>query len=185
MCYAACMKSKTEISAYNKAYRLKNRANILAREQAFRNANRKMLAEKKRTFRAANPGIYSHAEKRWRENNPEKVKSYWKPWAEANATHLSTYRRKYRKLKKAKLNALRRKKHRKCPNPTGPQRAAYSSVQKALRQGVLIRPANCSSCRKECKPEAHHFKGYDFPLDVQWLCKDCHIAVTNSGNRDH
>lgn len=59
---------------------------------------------------------------------------------------------------------------------------ARSAVKRALNAGVLTRPGECSQCG--CAPQtsdgragihAHHHKGYDHPLDVEWLCPKCHF----------
>lgn len=50
---------------------------------------------------------------------------------------------------------------------------ARQAVMDALKSGRLIRPDECEECGKECKPDGHH-EDYDKPLEVDWLCKDCH-----------
>lgn len=59
--------------------------------------------------------------------------------------------------------------------PTDPQRLlAWQMVKRAIRHGVLVRADKCERCGKACRPEASH-GDYAKPLDVQWLCKPCHI----------
>lgn len=53
------------------------------------------------------------------------------------------------------------------------QREAYKVYQKALRDGVLVRPNYCGNCGRKCVVDGHH-ADYDLPLVVQWLCRDCH-----------
>ena len=44
----------------------------------------------------------------------------------------------------------------------------------AVRVGVIIKPAKCSRCgRKDLRIEGHH-ESYYRPLDVIWLCSECH-----------
>lgn len=50
---------------------------------------------------------------------------------------------------------------------------AHLRVARALQSGVLVRPSTCSKCGVCCKPQAHH-NDYSKPLDVVWLCGDCH-----------
>jgi len=50
---------------------------------------------------------------------------------------------------------------------------AHIAVGNALREGKLHRPDRCSHCKVECKPEGHH-EDYQKPLDVVWLCSECH-----------
>lgn len=62
----------------------------------------------------------------------------------------------------------------KLANPE--KRAAYRSVHRAIKNGTLLRPSECSNCHKLCKPEAHH-PDYAKRFDVVWLCRICHLAI--------
>jgi|SRR5712664_102594 len=72
-------------------------------------------------------------------------------WLRANRTE---YQRKWRERNPEKL-------------------AAHKAVSVALSKGVLRRPRVCSRCNEPCKPHAHH-ADYSKPLQVEWLCWDCH-----------
>jgi len=50
-----------------------------------------------------------------------------------------------------------------------------SAVSHAIRDGKLVRPETCSKCGSPGFIEAHH-EDYTKSLDVNWLCKECHIA---------
>lgn len=41
------------------------------------------------------------------------------------------------------------------------------------KRGLII-PQPCSACGK--KAEKHH-EDYDKPLDIEWLCKECHLDL--------
>ena len=49
-------------------------------------------------------------------------------------------------------------------------------VNRAIKNGVLIKPSVCENCGKECSPEGHH-EDYSMPLEVVWLCKSCHLEL--------
>jgi len=53
------------------------------------------------------------------------------------------------------------------------KRKARDSVRNAIRDGRLDRPTECSHCFRECTPHGHH-EDYNKPLDVVWLCAECH-----------
>lgn len=42
--------------------------------------------------------------------------------------------------------------------------------------GKIIKPSNCENCGEEKRLEAHH-KDYEKPLEVEWLCKQCHVEA--------
>lgn len=47
----------------------------------------------------------------------------------------------------------------------------------ALRRGEIDKPTSCEKCGVEPQPSrlhGHHYRGYEFPLSVQWLCAQCH-----------
>lgn len=52
---------------------------------------------------------------------------------------------------------------------------AHRIVARAIRAGRLIRPDFCESCLQKRQPDAHH-DDHMKPLDIQWLCRTCHIA---------
>lgn len=61
---------------------------------------------------------------------------------------------------------------------------AHRMVREAIRKGILIRPDRCSMCqlgdpmRSDGRSgiQAHHHRGYQWPLDVVWLCAKCHAS---------
>lgn len=69
---------------------------------------------------------------------------------------------------------------------TAEQSRAHRRVRDAIKRGALSRPATCERCQKKPAPgsdgratiHAHHARGYDCPLDVEWLCAACHRKET-------
>ena len=51
--------------------------------------------------------------------------------------------------------------------------ACHHRVSKAIKEGTLVRPKQCSACGKVGPVEGHH-EDYDKPLEVIWLCSPCH-----------
>lgn len=54
------------------------------------------------------------------------------------------------------------------------QKAAYLVYRRALRDGTLVRPSACSRCRRTDRKIHGHHRSYARPLDVLWLCHQCH-----------
>lgn len=52
------------------------------------------------------------------------------------------------------------------------KKRARDKVYAAIKSGRLI-PQPCA-CGAE-KTEAHHSRGYENPLDVDWFCRPCHM----------
>ena len=59
--------------------------------------------------------------------------------------------------------------------PSDVKRKAHSAFSRAIREGRLVRPSACSGCGGEKRVEGHH-PDYSRPLDVEWLCRQCHAA---------
>lgn len=83
---------------------------------------------------------------------------------------ISGIQKKYRQTQKCK-NAVSRSRL-KFPE----RRKAGIIIMNALAYGKIIRPDHCSVCNKICVPEGHH-PDYSKPLEVVWVCKDCHTAI--------
>jgi len=54
------------------------------------------------------------------------------------------------------------------------KQAAHSAVGQAIKTGKLVRPSVCEGCGEDAFCEAHH-SDYSRKLDVEWLCKTCHV----------
>jgi hypothetical protein len=56
------------------------------------------------------------------------------------------------------------------------RRRAWHKVYKALKNGTLVKPDKCEDCDREVKLDASHHD-YEKPLDVRWLCRQCHTNL--------
>jgi len=88
-----------------------------------------------------------------------------------NGTHEGRYdQRTWRRIKEYKRK----------PSAPGASKA-WNAVRRGLLKGTLSR-GPCEVCGSE-KVHAHHHRGYDHPLEIQWLCKSCHQRM-ESGNTE-
>lgn len=55
------------------------------------------------------------------------------------------------------------------------KRSAWWTFANALRAGKLVKPDACPRCGKKGRVDGHH-KDYAKPLEVDWLCRACHVA---------
>lgn len=55
------------------------------------------------------------------------------------------------------------------------RKLVYARYKRAIRRGELRRPGTCSKCGASGKIHGHH-PDYSRPLDVVWLCVNCHWA---------
>jgi len=59
------------------------------------------------------------------------------------------------------------------------KRVAHKAVEKAINSGLLIKPTRCQVCNVEPKRLDGHHEDYTKLLEVQWLCRSCHILAHN------
>ncbi len=52
-------------------------------------------------------------------------------------------------------------------------RSARYAAALAEQLGLIVRPRCCSWCRRRLRLQRHHWD-YDEPLNVTYLCADCH-----------
>lgn len=64
----------------------------------------------------------------------------------------------------------------------GKRTIAVRRVSQALKKGTLKRGNACQVCDSECKTVGHHYRGYDYPFDVWWVCRKCNTRLPHDGS---
>lgn len=59
----------------------------------------------------------------------------------------------------------------------GKQAVASRRLNQALVKGTIKKEFVCLVCGNEGKTVAHHYKGYDFPFNVWWVCYKCNANI--------
>ena len=73
----------------------------------------------------------------------------------------------------------RKKRERQKADPVAQkERKAREYVRQAVRAGRLIKPERCSQCGGTGDIQGHH-EDYNKPLEVVWLCVECHKYAHN------
>ena len=111
-----------------------------------------------------------------RENRAEKADYYRAYDANRfqNDPRVKARHKRYQKTEAGKKAALEARK--KWINKKPEARAAHVILGNAVRDGRIKKPSQCSRCGKverSRKIHAHH-EDYAKPLDVIWLCSQCH-----------
>ena len=113
--------------------------------------------------RKANPEKNRAKNKAWRQANPEKERARNKAWRQVNHEKIKNNTDKYEKN-----------------NPK--KRAAHVIVNSAVRRGDLPRVSTCNCVDCGIQAAEYHHEDYSKPLEVEPLCKKCHIKRHNSDN---
>lgn len=156
-----CKKCKSEI---RKQKRKEN-------PEKYREACRKSSIKNYETIRAS--------QKRHRLENRERILKRRKELRdprrkEINAREYERRKNDPKHLEKMRIINKRNRDKNKIINK--PKIDAHKLVMFAVKLKILIRPKECEICRSDIKIEGHH-KDYTKPLEVQWLCKSCHVKV--------
>lgn len=59
----------------------------------------------------------------------------------------------------------------------GKQAVALNRVSQAIQSETLTRGVSCQICDSDNNIVAHHWKGYEFPYDVWWICNRCNVLL--------
>jgi len=59
----------------------------------------------------------------------------------------------------------------------GMQVVAMRRLKQALDNGTIKKEQVCLVCEKEGKTVAHHYKGYEHPFSVWWVCYKCNANI--------
>jgi rubrerythrin len=108
--------------------------------------------------------------KQWVETNKEHLAKYHAEWVKKNLKKTASSVSRWRKENPEKYSAQVRRYYRANKEKI----AAQKRVKEAIKQGILHRPEICEHCGSKARIDGHHHKGYDHPLEVLWLCRQCH-----------
>lgn len=97
---------------------------------------------------------------------------YLKTWSQTETGSESRRKGSQKYWRSAKGQATQRSKQQKHPE----KYKARTALNNAIRHGKITKPATCSECGVTPGPrELHgHHHDYSKPLDVTWLCRQCH-----------
>jgi len=118
--------------------------------------------------------------RQWFKDHPELTKKYERKTREKNRQAIKARITKYMKTERGKASVRKAVEKWKKNNPE--KCRAQNLIYKAVKRGAIERPSACSQCGKESKIEAHH-KDYNLPYVVEWLCRECHRAISTADGR--
>ncbi|ADH03232.1 endonuclease [Bacillus phage W.Ph.] len=147
-----------------------------SRSSKCRVCTREMSRKYKQKHYENNKQDYYERNKTKRLENPEEVAAYQKQYYEDHKEELKVKQKAYSQTD-AGLEA-RQRAYDKYRNTTEGKikEKARSVVNHAVRDGKLIKPDCCDLCKTEGPVEGHH-EDYNKPLEVIWVCKQCHEDI--------
>jgi hypothetical protein len=118
-------------------------------------------------------------EKKWRQNNQGKKREIRARYREANREKIREDDKKFYEENTDKR--CQYQKNHKSENAY--KWECYKVYNKAINNGELVRSKKCQICSsKKGKMDGHHHD-YSKPLDVIWVCKECHMLIHAKINR--
>lgn len=107
---------------------------------------------------------------RYREKNRKRLRKYHRKWvAEHKVKVLQDHANWLARQPDGYFNRVMKRSRQRHPV----EHKARSATGKAIKAGKLTRSPTCQKCGKQCFTQAHH-TDYLSPMDVVWLCVQCH-----------
>lgn len=100
---------------------------------------------------------------------PEYIRAYMREWRANNRDRERAYRDAHRAKDPERARDSKARWARANPEKC----RARAAVCRAVKAGKLVRPEQCPECGSDHHIQAHH-DDYSKPLDVRWLCAQCH-----------
>lgn len=115
-----------------------------------------------------------------RQKNIERIREY-------DRNRINQKERRIKEIEAIKKNPERYKKYKEQQNSWAKRnknkRNAHNKLKRVLQKGSIIKPNNCQICGKtNCLIYGHHYD-YNKPLDVIWVCSECHGKLHRKYNK--
>lgn len=155
-CYAKkqykkfCEKKKT----YQRKYHHKNKENCNRKSKEYRKNNLE--------------SIKRYDRQRYQKNKVKKLE-YQKGYAQNNKKKIKIYKKRYFKENRKKIN----KWHREYYSENPEVKLKYKARELAYKK-ITKNPICCEKCGEKTEKLERHHKDYLKPLEIIWLCKNCH-----------
>lgn len=153
---------------------------------------KKCKSEIRKKRRQENPEKYREQNRKSLEKNYESIRQSQRKFRLENRERILKRRKELREPRRKEINAKEYERRKNDPKHlekmriinkrnrdknkeiNKPKLNAHKLVMYAVKLGLLIRAKECEICQGTIKIEGHH-KDYSNPLEVQWLCKSCHV----------
>ena len=163
----------------SRLYRLRHGDRIRARQKLsnfkYRTENRERYIAQKRKHYLKYKEHYIKQARAWYMKNRERVRRRVTLRHRMQMKTDPSYREKRRQisLRYHYRHRLERIRYCRMVHKTT-KYAARQSVRNAVKRKQIIKPESCEQCGSKSHLHAHHYNGYENPLDIRWLCHICH-----------
>lgn len=124
----------------------------------FASDNSHKTARRQRYCRECNRKYNKRRNRRWKKEDPKSYREYQRTRYQRRKGHKAAYAKTYREKYPERVRARRK-------------------LNYEVERGRITRPTACPKCgATDRRIEAHH-KDYSKPLDVEWMCSQCHAEV--------
>lgn len=147
---------------------------------------KRLLMGSKKGYYHTNKECWKKYQREYYQKHKEERGAYWKIYRKKYKGKVKKYQKKYRSMLK---NKRKRKKYQKTYYH---QVRKYKYLEKirarqilkiAIKKGKIKKPFVCSNCKKKIKKKLlhGHHKNYSKPLQVKWVCPECHGKIESEG----
>ncbi len=130
--------------------------------------NKEIILKKNKEYREKNKEVLKERDKEYREKNKEILKEKRRIRSGAQPKRIGRDPEKHKKVVKKRLYNWRKKNPEKIK--------VHAILRRALKKEEIFKSNKCEICGKNENIEAHH-PDYSFPLQVLWVCRQCHVKI--------
>jgi len=145
---------------YMKQWRKNNPDKIRAHNRKSYETNRGTIEKCKARWKAAHPQRHKQIQKEWYERNRAMCIEKAKEWATDHPEQCQEYTKNWKK--------------------DNPQKArAHKIINDAVYRKKINKPQHCQMCGQVTPRHLlnGHHEDYSKPMDVKWLCHQCHVNI--------
>lgn len=143
----------------------------------YRQSHKEEISEYQRKYYQSHKAVILERVRKYQQSRRTEIAKYQREYRQSHKIEITEQKRAYFQTPAGRESQRRGGRNSRERYPE--KAKARSNISNAIKLGKIERSVFCEECGLPAKTEGHH-PDYSKPLEVIWLCPECHVELNKS-----